>query len=179
MKGVVFTEFFDFVEQQHSPIFLQQVINQSDLESNGAYTATGTYPTCEMGELVTKLAESTGSDPSTLLFLFGQHLLRYFVTSSPQYFDACDSAFDLLTTIESHIHVDVKKLYPDAELPTFQVIEHTPTRFVINYTSVRGLGDLCEGLIKATFDHYGETAKISRVPIAETPTTIIQFILEM
>lgn len=178
MKGVVFTEFFEFVEAETSPILLQQVINKSELASNGVYTATGTYPVCEMGALVSTLAESTGTNPGVLLKNFGHHLLRYFASSSPHFFAACDNTFDFLSTIESHIHVDVKKLYPDAELPTFEVIDHTPSRYVINYSSARGLGDLCEGLIAETLIHFGETATITRVPLSETPVTVIQFILE-
>lgn len=44
MKGVVFTEFYDFVETRHSPLMLQEIINQANLGSDGSYTATGTYP---------------------------------------------------------------------------------------------------------------------------------------
>lgn len=179
MKGIVFTEFFEFVEAQTSPVVLQKVINASELESEGVYTATGTYPVCEMGALVSTLAETTATESSKLMNGFGQHLLRYFAASSPHFFQAHDNTFDFLSTIESHIHVDVKKLYPDAELPTFKVIEHTPSRFVINYSSTRGLGDLCEGLMEATLDYYGQTAKVSRVALSDHPVTIIQFIFEI
>ncbi len=178
MKGVVFTEFYEFVEEQHSPMLLQEIINHANLESRGVYTATGTYPTCEMGALVTTLAEKTDSDVSALLKLFGEHLCAHFYKSSPHFFDNVSTAFDLLASVETHIHVDVKKLYPDAELPTFEILEHTKDRFIMLYKSSRGLGDLCEGLIKGCLDHYEETARLQRTLITNDPITIIKFTLE-
>lgn len=178
MKGVVFTEFYEFVEQQHSPMLLQETINQANLPSQGIYTATGTYPACEMGALVTQLAENTGTEVSTLLYLFGLHLFGHFHDSSPHFFDEINSAFDFLESVETHIHVDVKKLYPDAQLPSFDIIENTKTRFVMDYKSSRGLGDLCEGLIQGCLDHFEESASIKRTPISTSPITIIRFELE-
>lgn len=179
MKGVVFTEFFEFVEEQHSPMLLQETINKANLESQGVYTATGTYPACEMGVLVGELAAKTGADVPKLLYLFGHHLFKYFYRTSGHFFEGIDNTFDFLESVENRIHVDVQKLYPDAELPNFDILEHKPSRFVMNYRSSRGLGDLCEGLIQACLDHFGENATIKRKPIASTPVTIIEFTLEM
>jgi len=74
--------------------------------------------------------------------------------------------------------VDVKKLYPDAELPSFDILEHTTNRFVMNYKSARGLGDLCEGLIEECLVHFDKPATISRRLIAEDPITIIEFTIQ-
>lgn len=179
MKGVVFTELFSFVENQYSPEFMQDVINKSDVKSRGVYTATGTYPTCEMGALLSSLAKKTGHDVSHLLKIFGEHLFNYFFTTSPHFFEGVNTAFDFLESVETHIHVDVKKLYPDAELPSFKVLEHTETRFVIIYESTRDLGDLCEGLIKGCLDHFDVDATITRRPIRTNPISSTEFTLEV
>jgi len=73
MKGVVFTEFFEFVEETYSPEFLQETIADSQIASGGVYTSVGTYPVCEMGALVGSLSKRTGHDSSQLLKLFGRH----------------------------------------------------------------------------------------------------------
>ncbi len=179
MKGIVFTEFFEFVEETHSPTFLQETINEANLDSHGVYTATGTYPACEMGALVTTLAQRSGHEVSSLLKLFGQHLFGHFFRTSTHFFDGIDNAFDFLVTVEDKIHVDVKKLYPDAELPSFDIIEHTDKKFVMLYKSSRGLGDLCEGLIQGCLEHFGQKAAIGRRPIATEPVTIIEFTLDL
>jgi len=178
VKGVVFTEFFEFVEEQYSPEFLQETIIESKVESQGVYTAVGTYPVCEMGALVSTMAERTGHNVPVLLNLFGKHLFKYFYASSPHFFEGIDCPFDFLASVETKIHVDVQKLYPDAELPNFDILEHTKDRFVINYKSARGLGDLCEGLIEECLIHFNKPATITRRLIAEKPITIIEFALQ-
>lgn len=179
MKGVVFTEFYEFVEEQYSPIVLQKIINGADLKSQGVYTATGTYPFCEMGALVGSAVEESGLPVSTLLKAFGRHLLTYFVNGNAHHFEAADNTFDFLHVVEDHIHVDVRKLYPDAELPSFEMLEHTEKRFVMIYKSSRGLGDLCEGLIEGCMDHYGEEGEIKQELLTREPITQIKFTIEL
>ncbi len=178
MKGVVFTEFFSFVEEQHSPEFLQDVINCSEIASKGVYTATGTYPVCEMAALLGSLAEKTGTDVSRLLLVFGEHLFGRFADGFPAMFRDADNAFDFLASVEDKIHVEVRQLYPDAELPRFEVIEHTPSRFVMVYTSSRHLGDFCEGLIRGCLAHFGEAATVGRVVKEVDPNSVIEFSIE-
>jgi len=42
MKGIVFTEFLDLVEEKFGMEMVDKIITQSELESEGAYTAVGT-----------------------------------------------------------------------------------------------------------------------------------------
>ena len=175
MKGVVFTEFYDFVETHHSPLMLQEIINQANLKTDGSYTATGTYPSCEMGSLVMAASAKLGADVSDLLKLFGQHLLCHFARQYPQYFDEADNSFELLESVENHIHKDVRKLYPDAELPSFEMLENTPEYFEMIYQSARGLGDLCEGLIAGCMEYYGESGTIAQEKLSTDPVTRIRF----
>ena len=177
MKGVVFTEFFEFVEDSFSPEFLQEIINAASLKSDGVYTATGTYPFCEMGALVSEVAKKSQLDVTYLLKAFGAYLFKYFSSSNPEHFTSVDNCFDFLTFVESHIHVDVRKLYPDAELPSFDCIEHSKDKYVMAYRSSRGLGDLCEGLIAGCLDFFGETATITRKTKSTNPSTVIEFTL--
>ena len=178
MKGIVFTEFFSFVEEQHSIEFLQEVIDNSDLDSKGVYASTGTYPACEMAALVGALGRKTGADTSSLLRVFGEHLFRRFFRGHPIFFEDIDNAFDFLATVENKIHVEVKKLYPDAELPSFEVVEHNAARFRIIYRSSRRLGDFCEGLMRGCLIHFGETAEITSKTLEDSPESVIEFIIE-
>ncbi|MEL7488406.1 MAG: heme NO-binding domain-containing protein [Pseudomonadota bacterium] len=178
MKGVVFTEFFSFVEDAHSPEYLQEVIDASAVPSRGVYASTGTYHACEMAALVGALSHKTGADAATLLRVFGEHLFARFLDGFPTLFDDFDNAFDFLAAIESHIHSEVRKLYEDAELPSFDVAEHSPDRFRLIYTSSRHLGDFCEGLIRGCLSHFNEPASIRRRTIASTPNSVIEFTIE-
>lgn len=52
MKGIVFSEFMDLVEESFGLEMIDELIEQSDLPSGGSYTAVGTYPHGEMLTLV-------------------------------------------------------------------------------------------------------------------------------
>ena len=178
MKGLVFTELFSFVEERHCPVFLQRMIDESDLASGGVYTATGTYPACEMARLVKTMADKTGIDVSSLLRIFGEHLFSRFHTGFPEIFDGMENAMDFLASVECHIHVEVRKLYPDAELPSIEITERRPDSFTLIYTSPRHLGDFCEGLIIGCLKHFREIATISKAVLETEPNSAIAFHIE-
>jgi len=120
MKGIVFTEFLEMVEQRFSPDVADAIVDASGVPSGGSYTAVGTYDHGELIALVAALSRATGLAIPVLVREFGRHLFRRFVELYPRFFSGVGSAFDFLMGIEMHIHTEVKKLYPDAELPSFE-----------------------------------------------------------
>lgn len=162
MLGMVFTEFLEMVEQRFSPELADQMLCETPLANNGAYTAVGYYPYEEMQALVTTLARLTGSSVSMLVQVYGEHLFQRFVELYPQMLQHCHDAFSLLASVDGHVHQEVHKLYPQAQLPTFETTEHTAQRLVLIYRSSRGLADLAEGLIRGCIRHYGEAIRIHR-----------------
>jgi hypothetical protein len=89
------------------------------------------------------------------------HLLERFASSFPAFF-AHDSVFDFLPRVDDTIHVEVRKLYPDAELPTFTCEQRAPGRLVMVYESQRAMADLAEGLIQGAVMHFHERVRIER-----------------
>ena len=79
MKGIVFCEFVEMMEQEFSPEVADEVISGVQLESGGAYTAVGTYDHHEMLTLVTNLSEKTGMSVPDLVDAFGRYLFGRFV----------------------------------------------------------------------------------------------------
>ena len=79
----------------------------------------------------------------------------------PAFITACDSSLQLVSRIEQVIHTEVRKLYPDAELPSFEVESHTTGRLSVVYRSPRCLADLAVGLIDGAIVHYGEQGRVS------------------
>ncbi|MFK7794974.1 MAG: heme NO-binding domain-containing protein [Gammaproteobacteria bacterium] len=55
MKGVVFTKFFDMVEDRFGYQVVDNIINNSNVKSGGAYTSVGTYDHLELLSLVGSL----------------------------------------------------------------------------------------------------------------------------
>lgn len=160
MKGIVFTEFLEMVEQKFGIEVLDSILETSDLESNGIYTAVGTYDFKEMVTLITGLSKKTNIEVPTLIHAYGVYFFDVLVKSYPNIFDYYKTAFDLLAGIEKHIHVQVRKIYPDAELPYFIVHEETELKLVLEYQSERAMYGFALGLMERTLEHYEELASI-------------------
>jgi len=177
MKGMVFTEFLEMVESAHGYAMVDRIVEAAHLPSAGAYTAVGTYDHAEMWSLVSQLSHATATPVPDLMQAFGRYLVKRFAAGHGVFFQA-PGLFDFLASIDSVIHVEVRKLYPDAELPHFEVLERTPTRMVLVYRSPRHFGDLAEGLMRGSADHYGEPVRISREAVTEPSGSHIRFTLE-
>lgn len=160
MKGVVFTEFMELVEDKFSFEMADQIIEASELESGGAYTAIGTYDHHELLKLVTHLGEFAGAPVPDLVRTFGHHLADKFATGFPAFFENTD-LFTFLESVEDVIHVEVRKLYPDAELPRFETERKDESTLLMKYESSRPFAELAMGLIQGTIDYFGETAEVT------------------
>jgi hypothetical protein len=154
VKGIIFREFLDLVEDKFGLETVDEIIQKSDLKSEGAYTTTGTYDFSEMLQLITNLSEKTSISVDDLLLIYGEHLFGVFKKKYPEMINAYRDPIELLSSIENHIHVEVIKLYPDAELPTFSILEKTSDTLVMLYKSDRALHKLGLGLMKQTFNHF-------------------------
>jgi len=162
MKGVVFTEFLEMVEAAFSADLVDDLLASTELASGGSYTAVGSYDHGEMIALVVRLSELSGLPVPDLVRRFGQHLFGRFHLLYPGFFTGVADAMDFLARIEDVIHVEVRKLYPDAELPRFEIERPDPLSMTMTYRSCRPFGDLAEGLILGCIDHYGEPIAVSR-----------------
>jgi hypothetical protein len=175
VKGIVFTEFLEMVEDEFSLEVADQIIQSAQLATDGAYTAVGTYDHRELLRLIAQLEGHAGEEASRLLCRFGEHLFGRFHVGYPSFFDGISGAFDFLRKIEDYIHVEVRKLYPDAELPTFEYKSTDSRQLQMTYRSSRPLTDLAEGLIRGCARHFGEDLDIERHEITAAPETCVQF----
>ena len=126
MKGIIFTEFLELVEDRFGLEMVDALIENAELESGGAYTAVGTYNFEEMLQLVTGLSSNTGISVDDLMLVFAEHLFKALIKAHPSIVEHYRDPMMLLSSIEHHIHVEVQKIYPDAQLPSFEVEQHNP-----------------------------------------------------
>lgn len=177
MKGVVFTEFLEMVEGSWSLDMVDQIIADSKVPSGGAYTAVGTYPPAEMVALVSALSTATQTPLPALLEAFGRHLFARFVTLYPDFFDGCSSTFEFLPRVGDYIHTEVRKLYPDAELPTIRSERIDQDTMAVSYQSPRCMAKLARGLIDGCIAHYKESFSITERDSSEGSGRRVDFTL--
>lgn len=159
MKGLVFTTFYDFCETRYGDDFLDDVIADAKLPHQGAYTSVGTYPFSEMVALISALVAKSGQELKPTLEAFGAHCFATWVKNWPAQFDG-KGLFDVLASIDDFHEQEVRKLYPDAELPSFKVETRTDDRMVLGYHSCKPLADLAVGVINGAAHYLGEPVQI-------------------
>lgn len=176
MKGTIFTELMEMVETTWSLDMVDTIIERAGVASGGAYTAVGNYPHQEILALVAALSTETGVAAPDLVRAFGKHLFGRFTVCYPRFLEGMSGSFQVLSGIENAIHAEVRKLYPDAELPTFEV-EHHDKRMILTYFSDHPFADLAHGLIEGCVTHFGENIEIRREAVADLPGAQARFIL--
>ncbi|MBU2927802.1 heme NO-binding domain-containing protein [Winogradskyella psychrotolerans] len=172
MKGIVFTEFLDLVEEKFGLEMVDRIISSSELESDGIYTSVGTYSFSEMLQLLQHLSENTGISIDNLLLVYAEHFFSVIENSYPGLLESYSDPIEMLSSIENHIHIEVRKIYPDAELPTFEVIKKTENSLVMDYNSSRAMHHFGLGLMNKTFEYFNATATIDLEKIKEDGTKV-------
>ncbi|WP_298754457.1 heme NO-binding domain-containing protein [uncultured Psychroserpens sp.] len=172
MKGIVFTEFLELVEDKFGLEMVDYIISNSNLESNGVYTSVGTYKFSEMLQLLQHLSAKTDISIDDLLLVYAEHFFSVLEDSYPGLLATYSDPIDMLASIENHIHVEVRKIYPDAELPTFEVLEKTDDSLIMIYKSSRAMHHFGLGLMNKTFEHFNSTATIQLEKIKPDGTEV-------
>lgn len=172
MKGIVFTEFLELVEDKFGLEMVDTIIGNSELPSNGVYTAVGTYSFAEMVSLLTNLNKETSIPVDDLLLVYGEHFFSVIKKSYPGFLEMYKDPITMLASIEDHIHVEVRKIYPDAELPTFTIEEQSKTHLIMIYKSSRAMHAFGKGLMNMAFDHFNQKATIIIEKLNEQGTEV-------
>jgi hypothetical protein len=177
MKGIIFTEFLEMVEDSFSPEIADRMLEACALPSGGVYTAVGTYDHHEMVQLVSQLSTITGVAVPDLLRTYGKHLFGRFVTRYPHFFAGVPTVFAFLQNIEGYIHVEVRKLYPDADLPSFTYETPDARHLTLIYRSTRPFAALAEGLIMGCIAHFGEPVAVQCEDLSDGQGRCVRFAL--
>lgn len=173
MKGIVFTELLEMIEERYGYELVDALLIESNLPSGGTYTAIGTYDHAEMITLVDNLSQKIQLPVPDLLRAYGHYMFGTFTRSYRPFVDRVDSAFALLQSVHHHVHVEVRKLYPDAELPHFTVAQPAEKHLTMRYESERKLSDFAHGLIEGCLSHFGETATITKRDLVDDGSVVL------
>ena len=168
MTGVIFAEFVGFAETRLGRRL-----------SAPAFSPTQSYDVEQLVVLVDRVAGETGMTVAAVLQAFGVRLFARFAALYPVFFVDARSAIDLLGHINTYVHGEVQKLYPDAQFPHFDVRWRSPRRIELVYHSTRPLADLAEGLIRGCIAHFGETIHVERHDPANARGYEARFVLRV
>ena len=178
MKGFIFSYLTDYVEESFGLALVDELLTEIDLPSKGIYVAYESYAFSELVALVSAVSEKKQIPLEDLLEGFGRFVFPHLITRHDYIITDYSNPLDLIAGIENHIHIEVRKLYEDAELPKFTNVLQTKNKLVINYTSQRELAHFAIGLIKETLGHFNKQGSISMEKLTNQDHTT-QFTIEI
>lgn len=163
MKGTVFNGFEAFVDAQADGIGFDRVLDEAKLDDSGLYIGPGTYPDRELVALLTTYGSLSGRPIPELLSDFGRFLFGVLDRYAPRFARGFTDPIAFIETLDSVLHVELRKLHPEAYLPEIGVERHGPNRATVRYVSKRHLCMLAHGLLRGCADHFDHTIEIEHV----------------
>ena len=162
MKGIVFVKFNEFVEESWGEAFWDELLTEADLPSEGVFTTVGLYDDEEFFTLIRLIIEKKNISGKDAQFAFGKWVFKELYAAAPPHAHDFNDVFDFLHAVQNVIHIEVKKLNPDALLPEFDFIDESPSELTFHYKSPRKLCFLCEGLVHGLAEHTEQTVNVSQ-----------------
>ena len=160
MKGIIFNLAEEVVSDTYGPEAWDDLLEGAGLD--GAYTSVGNYPDAHLTGLVGVAAESQGRPAGAIIREIGKSALPRLATRYPHFFEGHTSTRPFLLTLNDVIHAEVRKLYPQADVPVFDFETSDGDSLLLGYHSERKLCALAEGFIMGAAAHYGEQATIDQ-----------------
>ena len=168
MKGVIFNEFCRMITDRFGDETWEQILEQAPLQTKGGnFIAPKTYPDDDLMALVATASKVTGVASELLVTQYGRYVFPNLARLYPVFIKPGMTTKSFLKTVHSVIHVEVRKLYADASLPSFQYEDIAPDRLVMIYQSPRRLCDFAVGLLQGAAEHFNER-------IEQTQTTCMK-----
>ena len=160
MKGAVFTNFQEMIEENFGMECWEVLLEKCDLPSGGMYTSASTYDDQEILSLVGALSEYSSTPVPDLVEAFGRYLYDGLAQSLPPSMMNYPDLWSLLEAVDSVIHVEVNKLYPDALTPKIIVTEKRANGVSLYYQSPRKMCLLAIGLVHKAAESFGTPVTI-------------------
>lgn len=166
MKGIIFTEFLDIVENQFGLETCQQMLDRAN--DSGIYTSVGSYDHRQLVKLILALSDITTISAAQLQQTYGRLVFPHLLNILPIPHLENSDTFSFIEQVERHIHTEVKKLYPDTSPPQFHFIDKTHSTMTMDYFSARCMGYVCMGLLEGCAEYFQQSLEITMQPMDST-----------
>jgi hypothetical protein len=158
MKGIIFQLLEQVVDEEYGEDTWETVLDRTGLD--GAYTSLASYPDEDFSRLVDAASFALHESPQSIVRWFGRKAFPRLAAKYPHFMTPHRTTIPFLLTLNDIIHPEVRKIYPDADVPEFDFVTPDDRTLVIGYTSQRRLCALAEGFIEGAAAHYGDLVTI-------------------
>lgn len=162
MKGIIFTELIEMMEDLMGLEFTNKVIEDARLENEGAYTAIGTYPPQDMFKIMASLSMHAGNTPESLMKSYGEYLFYRIIETHKKELTECCDTFSFLQKLNNIVKMEVLKLNPKATIPSIKAKLLDKSSMEVLYKSDQQMADLIHGIMSESAKHFRETINIQQ-----------------
>lgn len=163
MKGIIFNLLEDFIVDGWGEERFERIMTGCPLHTKTAFVGPGTYPDSDLFAIVERTTAELGIDTPTALRAFGRYAMPKLAGRFDVFVRDHQHPKGFLRTLDGVIHVEVRKLFANAEPPRIWFEDPAPDQLLLHYHSKRKLCALFEGLLDGTADYFG-------VPFSRTQT---------
>lgn len=161
MKGLVFELLKKRIVADHGIKAWGTILDQAGLE--GGYQTQENYPHQELLTLLEAAKPYTRRTGRDAQRWFGRRAFHQLAGEFYHLFRDHDSTVSFAKAINTHVHPEVRKHYPGAELPVLHLDNDPPSGdLLLRYDSPRGLCSFAEGILEGVGNLYGEKVTIDQ-----------------
>ena len=154
MRGLIFTTLLDMIEESKGINTVNEILNICHFSHEGAYTSGANYPDIEIETLLKAIQEVANIDREDALDAFGTYMFSQLKVKFHALIDPFSDAKNLLLNVDSVIHHEIEKLYPQNSFVVFEYENITSDSLNMIYKSERNLCSLAIGLINGVANHF-------------------------
>ncbi len=162
MKGIIFQLVRQAVEEQLGQETWEDLLE--DVGSDGVFAAHGDYPDEALEAVIAAACSKLGTDRESLLVTLGQWTMPHLAKAYSGFFEQHNDLRGFLRSIHDVIHVEVRRLYRDAEPPHFEYEDAEDGALDLLYRSKRDMSALAEGFILGAAPMFDESVSVERAP---------------
>jgi len=168
MKGLIFSHLLQYVEKEYDTKTKDLMLAHAGSSSaDGVYHEGDSYPYEEIFLLVGNLSTITNVSMAKTFENFGEYLFIQLARAFSHFFSPNETLFGFLQKLESHIHLEVRKKFPDANLPGFDFEPIDENNLKMIYKSERAMSDFGMGMIKGAAIWFNRKVFVGKIDLSE------------
>lgn len=153
MKGLLFTELLEMVEEEYGYTVANAVVLNAELRSRGIYANARTYHWKELSLIMGHLHQQTKVPFDLLGQRFGRHLCKRILIAYPQHKNYINRIFALIT----------KK----AEVPVFRYIYSDDKSLTLLYNPKVRANCMTNSVIQGYLEHLQQLSRVTETILAD------------
>ena len=178
MKGIVFNILEEMVIEKCGMAAWNELLETALPDEDGAFTAGKSYPDENLFALVHAASAKLETPAEQIISGFGEYMFGELAKRYPIFIEQAPDLKTFLLSVDQVIHTEVRKLYDDPNLPSFEYTQLDSGALLMEYRSPRKLCILAEGLIRGAAHHYQTPITLSHPTCMHTGSDHCDLIVE-